>query len=328
MTKKVLRCYELNVKKNNIVCKKENFKNLVNIIFDPSQNKQAITLVNGNGFIKYSSEKGDSFSLELLKPVKSIPTDDDYMFFRIGKQKDMQDVLKRNKATLLGEGVLDDKQQKIYELEVCTYILVDLRKGIILEMYGQYAPTIKILTLIINADLEKIDDFNNLRTHILFKNIMTEKMIETFKTTGNKLGKIGYTYSIPSANNLEKLGLGIKQIQALNLMGELELEFIIRNKPRIPLTRSNEIIKSVVDSFKECTQNIKETLFFEGSTKANSSQKFTFSEEEVTYNLDISYYRNEDNLKIPLSLEEIEQQVYEKIKSKYESNRDDILSYI
>lgn len=328
MSKKVLRCYELNVKKDNTVCKKDNFKSLVNIIFDPNQNKQATTLVNGNGFIKYSSEKGDNFSLELLKPAKNNITDDDYMFFRIGKQKDMQDVLKRNKATLLGEGVLDEKQQKIYELEVCTYILVDLRKGIILEMYGQYAPTIKILTLIINTNLEKIDDFNNVRTHILFKNIMTAKMIETFKTTGNKLGKIGYTYSIPSANNLEKLGLGIKQIQALNEIGELELEFIIRNKPRIPLTKNNDIIKSVVDSFKECVKEIKGTLFFEGSTRENSSQKFTFNEEEVTYNLDISYYRNEDNLKIPLNLEEIEQQVYEKIKSKYESNREDILSYI
>ncbi|VDG74723.1 Uncharacterised protein [Clostridium carnis] len=328
MSKKTLRCYELNVTIDGKTCEKENFKDLIKIIFDQKQNDEAAELINGNKIIKYKDEKNNSFSLELLNIVNGIKINENYMFFRIGKQKDIEGFVKRNRSTLLGEGVLDEDQQRIYELEVCTYILIDIREGIILEMYGQYAPNIRILTLIINRNIQKIDDFNNLKTNVSFKNIMTEKMIETFKNNGNKLGKIGYTYSIPNAKKLASMGMGLKQIEALNLLGSLELDLIIKNKPRIPLTKKNEIISMIVSSFGECVKDIKESLFFEGSTKDNSSRKFTFDKEEVTYNLDVAYYKNEDGVKIPLTLEQIEEQVYEKIKLRYENNKGDILTYI
>lgn len=328
MSKKILRCYDLNISRNGKKCGKENFKDLVEIIFNPKKNDKSIELSNGNKIIQYKDEKNNSFSLELLKMVNGKKVDDAYMFFRIGKQKDIEGFVKRNKSTLLGEGILDDKDQKIYELEVCTYMLIDTTEGIILEMYGQYAPTIKMLTLIINNNLERFDDFSSIKTNISFKNIMTEKMIETFKNTGNKLGKIGYTYSIPNAEKLSIMGMDIKQIEALNMLGYLELDLIIKNKPRIPLTKNNEIISMIVSSFGECVKDIKESLFFEGSTKDNTSRKFTFEEEEVTYSLDVAYYKNEYGMKIPLTLDQIEEQVYEKIKLRYESNKEDILTYI
>lgn len=328
MSKKTLRCYELNVSRDGKTCGKENFKDLMDIIFSSNKNDNATELSNGNKIIQYKDEKSNNFSLELLKMVNGKKIDDNYIFFRIGKQKDIEGFVKRNRSTLLGEGVLDENEQKIYELEVCTYILIDISEGIILEMYGQYAPTIKMLTIIINNNLEKFDDFSSIKTNIFFKNIMTEKMIETFKNTGNRLGKIGYMYSIPNAEKLSAMGMGIKQIEALNMLGNLELDLIIKNKPRIPLTKSNEIISMIVSSFGECIKDIKESLFFEGSTKDNTSKKFKFEEEEVTYNLDVAYYKKEDGLKIPFTLDQIEEQVYNKIKLRYESNKDDILTYI
>lgn len=328
MSRKTLRCYEIEIRKGNTTCDIDTFSDIIKIIFDGSQNDNAKSFDNGNGIVKFISEKGESYSLELINKIKNTVIEEDFLFIRIGKQKDIDGFVKRNKTTLLGEEVLDKDDQKIYELEVCTYMLIELKNGILLEMHGQFAPNINMFMQIVNSNLELIDDFNSIRTNISYKNIVSDKMIETFKVTGNNLKKIGYTYSIPSAEKLEKLGLDLRQVQALNLIGGLELEFIIKSKPRLPLTKKNEIIRAILESFKGCAKEIKDTLFFEGGTKYNSNQKFTFNEDEVTYNLDISYYKNEDNIKIPLDLYEIEEQVYDKIKNKYVENREDILNYI
>ncbi|NFO40762.1 hypothetical protein FDB42_11785 [Clostridium botulinum] len=328
MSRKILKCYECDIMKDDIKCKKNKIGNVLDCIFNPKINENVTELDNGNTFLNHNSEKGDRFSLELLKKINNEDIDEKYRLFRIGKQKDMQDMLKRDKTTLLGEGVLDEQQQKIYELEVCTYILVDIENGIIMEMYGQYAPTIKMLVAIINNNLGEIKELKDKKVSFYYKKIMTSKMIETFKTTGNRLGKIGYTYSIPSAEKLKEMKLDTKQIEALKEIGGLEIGVIIKGKPRIPITKNKQRIELIVDSFKGCFKEIKESLFFEGSMGDGGSQKFTFNKEEVTYNTDITYHKKEDNLEIALNLEEIETQVYNKIKLKYENNKIDILKYI
>jgi len=189
-------------------------------------------------------------------------------------------------------------------------MLIELKKGILLEMHGQFAPNINMFMQIVNSNLQLIDDFNNIRTNITYKNIVSDKMIETFKDTGNNLKKIGHNYSIPSAEKLEKLGLDIRQVQALNLIGGLELEFIIKSKPRLPLTKKNEIIRAVLESFKGCAKEIKDTLFFEGGTKYNSNQKFTllktlFNLKIIIDSIKISKQRSEEEKRANEELREV-----------------------
>ncbi|RXI38741.1 hypothetical protein DP129_11015 [Clostridium tetani] len=326
MSTKKIYCYTYDVLNKKTICQNTKMESIINKLFDDS-NENITKLGDCNKVGIFPEEdNGNYYSLELLKNVNDVVIPDNYMFFRIGRKKEIQGALKRNQKTFRGEEILNKDEQKIYELEICTYVLIDLNDGIMLELSGQFAPSIRSLMNIINSFLYDHPKLN--KVSIKYKNILTEKMVDSLKDGGVRLGKIGYTYNIPDVNVLKKLGLDLKQIKALEELEILNIDVIIKNRPRIPLTKSSEKIQYVVSAFSECVKDIKETVFFNGSTSNSGSKQYTFNKEEVTYSIDVTTHKKQDELYITLSLDEMAQQIFEKIKLRYEGNKDDIMEYI
>lgn len=326
MSNKKLYCYTFDIMKNG---KSGNDKKKIKLIIDSLfniKNDNVSVFENGNKALKFDNNDDNYFSLELLNTIKNEKIPEEYLFFRIGRQKELEGALKRQKATFMGEEILDKKQQEEYELEICTYILIDIESGIAIELFGQFAPSTKHFFNIVNAYLDK--NFKNDRITVLAKNIMTDKMIETYKDCGVSLNEIGYKYNIPDVEALKYLGLDTKQIAELKKLDVFEIKISIKNRPRLPLTKFPEKIKYTVGAFKECAKDIKDTIKFKGSTEGSGSQEYKFHEDIVTYSVDISNYKIQDSLKIKLDLDELAEQAYIKIKTKYESNKNNIEKYI
>ena len=318
-------CYTYSIINNKVDCDKSNFLDLMKVLFNTS-NKNVKKFENGNQALIFDEDDENYLSLDLLKIVNGRDVPKDWLFFRIGRQKELEGALKRDKKTFMGEPILDAADQEKYELEICTYLLVDTKTGIILELYGQYAPSIKGFINILNSFLSKNENFNSIS--IKYNHILTEKMVESLKDDGTKLSKIGYTYNIPDVDKLQYLGLDIAQIKALKELDVLEVEVILKNKSRIPLTKNSDRIKYTINAFKECVKDIKDTLYFKGSTSSSKSKNYTFNKEEVTYMLDINSYKIDDKLKVLLTLDEFAEQVFEKMYNVYCANSKDILNYI
>ena len=325
MASKKIYLYRYDVLNKKISCKRNNLEKIIKTMFDDNNNN-VTKFENGNRTLILEEGEDDYYSLDWLKSINEAVVSDNYLFFRIGRKKEIEGVLKRNQDTLKCEEILNKDEREIYELEICTYILVDLNDGIIIELAGQFAPSVRSFITMINMYLSKNEKFKNIL--IRNKNIATSKMIEAFKNGGVKLGKIGYKYNIPNVEILKYLGLDIKQIQALEQLDVLELEVSIKNKPRIPLSKTTEKISYAIKAFEECKNDIKETVFFKGNTKNSGNKKYTFKEEDVTYSIDITNYKIEDKIKLKLTLDEIAEQVYNKIKDRYEGNKEDVLEYI
>ncbi|WP_230028282.1 hypothetical protein [Clostridium cadaveris] len=295
-------------------------------MFD-SENDNVVTFENGNKALKMDNKEENYISLELLKIVSNEVVPDKYLFFRIGRQKELEGALKREKSTFMGKEILDKEQQEKYELEICTYILIDVDEGIVIELYGQFAPGAKGFFSIINTYLCKSYSSDNIL--ISSNKILTDKMIETYKKGGVSLNEISYKYNIPDASRLLELGLDPKQIKALKELDMFQIKILIKNKPHVPLTKVSAKIGYVINAFQECTKDIKDTLKFKGNiTGGSAAQEYKFDKDEVTYTINLSSYKQEDSQKIKLSLEEMAEQAYNKIKDIYEKNKENIKTYI
>ncbi|MCC5424867.1 hypothetical protein [Clostridium botulinum] len=322
--RKNMYCYTYDVLMDNIVCEKEKLFTIINKMFN-EENKNVNKLENGNRVLIFSDDE-NNYSLELLKKINDTEVEEGYMFFRIGRQKEIEGALKRNKETLISEEILSKEQQEKYDIEICTYLLIDKENGIILELFGQFAPSIKTFMYMINSSLPP--KLSNEKLVIRYKKILTEKMIDSFKDGGVRLGRIEYTYNIPSAKVLEHLGLDSKQIKALEELDVFQLEIKIKNKPKMPLTKLPKMIKYTIDAFKECTKDVKDTIVFNGRTGNLASKDYSFKEEEVTYPIAISSSKRQDNLVIKLTLDQMAEHVYDKMKNAYEENINSVLEYI
>ncbi|EGO87445.1 hypothetical protein G8S49_01605 [Clostridium botulinum C] len=321
---KKMYCYTYDVLMNNTICEKEKLFKIINNMFSEKE-KNVTKFENGNKVFIFQ-DSGNNYSLELLKEVNEIEVEDGYMFFRIGRQKEIEGALKRNKKTFISEEILSKEQQEKYDIEICTYILIDKRNGIILELFGQFAPSIKTFIDMMNSFLPK--EISNKKVSIKYKNILTEKMIESFKEDGVRLGRIEYTYNIPSARVLNNLGLDMEQIKALEELDVFQVEIKIKNRPKVPLTKLPEKIKYTIKAFKDCAKEIKDTVVFNGRSGKLGSKDYSFKEEEVTYPINITNNKKQDNLIIKLTLDEMAEQVYNKMKDIYEANMSKVLEYI
>lgn len=195
-----------------------------------------------------------------------------------------------------------------------------------MELFGQFAPAVNSFVKIVNRLLPI--ELKNKNVVIEYNKILTEKMIEALKKGGVKLSNIGYNYNIPNANVLRYLGLDTKQISALEELNVFEIQVNIKNKPRIPLTKNVQKIGYEIDAFKECNKDIKDTLFFRGKTAETDNKNYKFTNEEVTYAISVNTSRVDEGETIKFSLNEMAEQIYDKMKIVYDKNIEDIKKYI
>lgn len=336
MSNKTIRCFKYSVKNNNVEVDPIFLQNIVDSIFEGKDTK---ILSNGNKVrILDSNDDENYLSLEYLKTVtgyeNEIPTtlniDSNYIFFRIGRAKDIEGAMKRNLETWEGSEIIEKDKQGSYNLEICTYILIDVKNGIILEVFGQYAPTVRCLKTIINSSICRLSSIDLRLKNITFDyyNIMSSDLVEALSSDGERLGKISYKYANPNLEFLKILGLTPEEINVINEAGVFEVEVQLKGKARVPLTRNSDVIKKIISTFKKSTQKVKDNISFKGKTSTTSSKNYTFKEEEVTYKVDLATTKKVDNEIIRLDLNELAFNIYKSLKDVYTKNKESIKSYL
>lgn len=336
MGKKKVRCYTYKLKNNDVIVDNSFLLDVINEVFDRENGKNIKELKNGNLVKIINNENLDNYlSIELIKEVEkqdnngiieSKSVDDKYLFFRIGREKDIEGAMKRDLTTWEGKEVIEKEDQNSYNLEICTYILIDSENGIILELFGKYAPTVKSLKYMINTLMNDCESLCGITFD--YNNIMSNELIDALKENGTRLGQITYNYEIPKLDILIELGLTSEQINAIRELGVYGMEINLKGNGKIPLTRSSDKIKVLLSKFSSAPEAIKKRLSFKGTTNSTSSRNYTFKEEEVTYNIDIPYNRIVDNIKMKLTLEEIAYEVYLRMIKLYDESKNKIKSYI
>ncbi|MFQ9247392.1 MAG: hypothetical protein ACLR3R_08540 [Clostridium paraputrificum] len=337
MGKKKVRCFRYNLKLENNKVENCNLKNIINEIFIVDENSTR-ELNNGNKVRILKGEDIENYlSIELINKLERKNNDDiiereiideRFLFFRVGREKDIEGAIKRNLETWEGSEVIDLNQQDSYNIEICTYILIDTDKGIVLELFGKYAPNIKILKYLFN---ELITTSENTRLNGIqfdYNNIMSNDLINSLKNNGTRLGQMTYNYENPNLDILLQLGFTPQQISSLKELDVFQLEINLKGKTRTPLSTTPDVIRHVLNKFTNAPMAIKNKLMFKGSTESTTSKNYTFKEEEVTYNIDIPYDRKTDSGRRKLNLDEIAFEAYTRLYNLYNENINDIESYI
>jgi hypothetical protein len=331
MATKKVRCFTYNLRRDKVLVESKYLKEVINSLYSTENSKE---LPNGNKvrIFPTNSDLDDYISLEYIKNIKREKDteierktiDDNFLFFRIGKQKDIEGAVRRNTKTWQGYEVIDKEEQDSFNLEICTYILVDITNGVILELFGKYSPTVKAFSVILNRAIQEEEDD---KLSFSYNNIMTEELVDALSENGTRLGKIMYTYENPKLDFLKALGWGAEEINAVRDTKVFELELSIKAKGRSPLAKENSIIHNLVSTIKRAPHNFRKNVSLIGSTNSTASREYKFKEEEVTYNVDIPYTRVEDGIKVKLSLDEICFEVYEIFILMYNDNKGKIESY-
>lgn len=333
---KTIRCYKYVIKKDNVDVEEKFLKDIINVLFS---SKDVKILPNGNkvNIIKCNDEE-NYISLEKIETVSGIEkeiyqnekVDDQYMFFRIGREKDIDGAMKRNLKTWEGTELIEKDKQDSYNLEICTYILIDTVNGIVLELYGLYAPTVRSLKNIVNTLIDNLKIRESKLNGISFDyyNIMSKELVESLSNNGERLGKISYKYANPKLDFLKHLGLTSEEINVIKETGVYEVEVQLKGQGRVPLTKNSDIIKKVISTFKKSPKRIKDNIIFRGKTGTTSSKNYTFKEEEVTYNIDLKTVKKVDNKYIKLDLNEIAYKVYKSLTLVYNKEKGKIKSYL
>ena len=325
MSKKSVRCYVSRMRDDKTKLNMDVYKNIIEEIFKSEEVK---LIGNTNKCLIYKGNDDNNYlSLEYIKKIEDIEIDSNYMFFRIGREKDIEGALKRNIQTFEGKEIIDKSEQDEYNLETCTYILIDLSNGVASELYGRFAPSVNAFTYVINRLMEKNSDkYKNISLH--YANIMTEEMINAYANNADRLGKLVYQFEKPDVEFLKKLKLTDSQIIALRDLNVLEVEVTLKGKNKIPLSDNALKIKNVLEESAKLPQKIKENLKVIGKASKSDTKTYTFTEEKVTYYIDVPSIKREDGEIKKLTIEEIGKEVYNRIYTLYTDNKDDLETYI
>ncbi|MBE6051919.1 MAG: hypothetical protein E7214_15060 [Clostridium sp.] len=325
MSKKLVRCYGSKMRENNISLDMTVYKKIIEDLF----NCKDVKIVGGvNKCLIYKGKDNNNYmSLEYIKKIKNSNVDDNYMFFRIGREKDIEGAVKRNVQTFEGKEVIDKDEQDEYNLEICTYILIDLKNGIISELYGRFAPTVSSFSQIINILLQSLEKkYENVTFN--YANIMTEEMINAYANNADRLGKMVYQFEKPNVDFLKKLNLTDAQIIALSELNVLEVEVTLKGKNKIPLSDNALKIKHVLEETKKLPQTIRDKVKVIGKASKSDTKTYTFTEEKVTYYIDVPSTKKEDGENKKMSIEEIGEEVYNRMYTLYSENKEELESYM
>jgi len=155
--------------------------------------------------------------------------------------------------------------------------------------------------------------------------IVDPERVDSLLKPGAVLSSIEYSFPIPSVEILRELKLSEFQIAALSETNAATGHLVIKAQPRMPLSKTREIISGVVEAFKGSAQE-KQTLL-RGKELNGKTQPYRFGDDYVTYQITLPTAKTESGNSIPLSIEEMVLAAREVIITTYKNNRSDLLMY-
>lgn len=240
--------------------------------------------------------------------------DENYLFARVGKEKDIRDAVIRDKNTNAFEYVLDTTEVKDKTLEICTYFLLDYNNGLVGFIFGQSAPKVNSLVNIVNNYTEEYN--------MTIENIVGFQSVRLLLNPGSSVKKVNYTFKIPSPEVLSYIGLNPDSVDILGDSDIKEIQLSIKNTTRKNITGDPTIIEKLIKEFEKIVKkpNI-EKLTFTGKTPNVANQDFNFDTQNLSYGVSISTTKVVDGKTQLLTNKDLTEEVLHKLRASYIENK-------
>lgn len=291
---------DLRTVRGNIDCT-SNIKKVFDDIFNANAKN-----VDG---IRTLSLQNEKITLDILK------NNDEFLFARVGKETEHYNIVKRNKTTKKPEVVLATSEtDKI--LEVCTYFLLDYRKGIVGFIFGKAAPTP-------NAIVSIITDYSDKYT-LSIDRISSPESVRALLKPGSTIKKVKYTVRTPNIEIIDSLNIKPKLKAKMINMPKQEIQILIKNGNKSMFDSIEEMQEFIEEIF---SANEREDIVLYGNSGGGRQKEFKFLQQDISYSIDIKDYEMVGSEKKRLENEDIHQNVYNNLKALYNRNYQEILMF-
>lgn len=274
-------------------------------IFDNIFNNNA---KNIDGIITLSLQN-DKITLDILKNTE------EFLFARVGKETEHYNIVKRDKTTKKSEGVLTSSDaDKV--LEVCTYFLLDYKKGIVGFIFGKSAPTP-------NAIVSIITDYSNEYT-LCIDRISSPESVRSLLKPGSSIKKVKYVMRTPNIEVLDALNIKAGLKKKMIHMPKQEIEILIKNGNKSMFDSVEEIQEFIEEIF---SADERADIVLYGNSAGSRQKEFKFLEQDISYSIDIKDYEMVGTEKKRLDNDEIHQNMYNNLRALYNKNYQEILMF-
>jgi len=272
--------------------------------------------VNINGFDSLTLDVGehnvDRITMDILH------RDGNYLFARVGKTKDINEALIRDIRTNEINTVVDVADNENKKLEIFTYFLLDYTTGVLAFIEGQAAPNVSNLTNIIY----RYNDGYLMN----IENIVSNETVRTLLTPGSIISKLNYNFRVPAPEILEGLHLPRELIDVLTDADLTQARLVLRNDNRKHLTSEPTLIERLIDVVQRNPLDDGDEISLVGRTVNSSLQEFSFDIQNYSTTVDIPTTRVLDGVISTLTLEDVAEEAFVRMRSAYTTQKDNILN--
>ena len=287
-------------------------KNIIN----ENINKEKCILLEDDPKILMEVIGVGKFEKKLQKHTNKRLMSCDYIFGRLGKKKDINNIHKRNEKNYSSKSIETEEDEY---LEVFTYFYLYFEKNrkdkeviTIAYLAAQSAPNIRILGNLISRYA------NSEKRELQIVPIISSDMIELIKKK-DIINAFTFSVAVPSDEIMSKvLKLDMNEFDSFRNIKETELVISIKGAVNKDILEKRDSMDKIRDFGKE-NKEIKK-MSVRAKNKDEKMLAYDFFDNQLVAKTDIEYSSNDGNKR----LEEIEEKLYK----KYMDNRNDILNAI
>lgn len=295
--------YKINlINKVTRECNSNNYKN----IFDGVLNEYVINNTEYNSIVLKEGEVSDGQIIDRIT-LDIISNDQQYLFARVSKSKDNKENLIRNTETNEIMEILTPDELGFKTIETYTYFLLDYTVGVLSYIEGQQAASINEFKKIFREDYNFQMDIQN---------IASTETVRALLTEGSTVSRVYYDFRVPNPEILNGLGLPPRVIDVLGDTTVTNARLIIKNEPRKDLTRNIDIIGRLIEYLRPINNNESKAVIV-GKTPGTTQQEYGFELKNFSTPVDIASTRVEDGQIIVLTLHELSDQYFVRMRAAY-----------
>lgn len=269
------------------------------------------SLVLDHGEVR-TGQNVDRVTLDILH------NDNQYLFARVGKTKDVNEALIRDIRTNQIDNVVNPNEIAFKKLEIFTYFLLDYTNGILGFVEGQSAPSVNTIGNIIN-------NYSDIYEMTL-ENIVSKDAVRTLLAPGSVISRLNYTFRVPNPEILAGLGLSREVIDILTDTDVTQASLVIRNDRRRYLTSEPNVIQRLIGTLEEVALDRNSDVSVVGRTPNSSLQEYSFEMENYSASVDIPTTRVDNGILVTLPLGEIAEEAFVRMRAAYTLNRDNLIN--
>lgn len=245
-------------------------------------------------------DNGKSEVLEIIKE------DEDYIFARLGRMRDIHQFHLRNTKTFKPDPIDKNDDQ---EIEIFTYLLIDRKDFIISYLKEQSAPSIQRLGNVITQVFKSNGFFGEISS------ITIEDALPLISKK-DEIGTINYRVSIPPEGskyfNQEYTGLTEKEYEQLSNQKSIEFEI------KLVANRSKDSFEGNRNGFSDI---IKKITRFAKSVKVKAKNKDEYMQE---YKIVDSPFTKRQKFVFDSTAESISGEIFTQLRYVYQTNKKEI----